>query len=457
MTPKHSGCGATPTLAQITAALSEGATTASTLVDQALAAACDSAGEGAVTFTRLRADAARREAAASDEARRNGRASGPLSGIPISSKDLFDLAGEVTTAGSRVLADRPAATRNADAIARLVDAGAIVIGRTTMTEFAYSGLGLNPHYGTPASPWRRAERRIPGGSSSGAAVSVSDAMCAAAIGTDTGGSVRIPAAFCGLTGFKPTARRIPTRGAIPLSTTLDSIGPIARSVACCALLDAIMAGDAPVPPRRRPPSQITLGVARNFFLDGADAVIATAFENALSRLAAAGFRLVDLDLPALERLPAINANGGFSAIEAWAWHRDLLAAREAQYDPRVAARIKRGATQTGEDAARLVRERQGVMREVAPALRSVDAIATVTVPIAPPTIASLTHDDAYTKANALVLRNPGTVNFIDGCALSLPCHRGADAPAGLMLLSGSMQDGSLLMVGTAVEQCLSAS
>jgi aspartyl-tRNA(Asn)/glutamyl-tRNA(Gln) amidotransferase subunit A len=446
---------ATP-LAILASALSEGRCTAGSLASDALTAAEDPSGQGRTTFLRLRSAAARREALASDQARKVGHARGPLEGIPISVKDLFDVAGEVTTAGSRVLADRAPAVRHADAVERLVQAGAVVVGATNMTEFAYSGLGLNPHYGTPAAPWRRAEHRIPGGSSSGAAVSVTDGMCAAAIGSDTGGSVRIPAAFCGLAGFKPTARRVSTRGSIPLSTSLDSIGPLARSVACCALLDSVLAGETYVPLEGRPPAEIRLGVARDFFLDGADDTVAATFERAVSRLAAAGFQMVDLELPALHWIVRLNSMGGLPARESWVWHRELLASRGAEYDPRVAGRIRRGAGISDGDTLSLVRERETVIHGMSPVFDGVNAIVAATVAILPPRFDALATDDAaYTAANSMVLRNTSPVNFLDGCALSVPCHREGDPPVGLMLFSGPMHDRTVLLAGHAVERALS--
>ena len=193
-------------------------------------------GEGHNTFLSVYKERALDEADACDAARRASINLSPFSGIPISIKDLFDVAGQTTTAGSHVLDEQRPAQHDAPVISKLRQAGFIIIGKTNMTEFAYSGLGINSHYGTPASPYDRQTRCIPGGSSSGAAVSVSDEMAAAAIGTDTGGSTRIPAALCGLVGFKPTAERISTEGSVPLSPSLDSIGPIANSVSCCALL-----------------------------------------------------------------------------------------------------------------------------------------------------------------------------------------------------------------------------
>ncbi|HEY4012369.1 MAG TPA: amidase [Polyangiaceae bacterium] len=444
------------TLASLTSDLSGGRCSAASLTGDALDAAEDRSGQGRTTFLRLRSATARREALASDEARKAGRTRGPLEGVPISVKDLFDVAGEVTTAGSRVLSDHAPAERHADAVDRLVQAGAIVVGATNMTEFAYSGLGLNPHYGTPAAPWRREEHRIPGGSSSGAAVSVTDSMCAAAVGTDTGGSVRIPAAFCGLVGFKPTARRVSTRGTVPLSTSLDSIGPLARSVACCALLDAVLAGERCAPIVERPAREIRLGVAREFFLDGAETAVEATFERTVSRLAAAGFQVVDLDLPELHWIVRLNSMGGLAARESWVWHHELLAAREAEYDPRVAVRIRRGGGISDKDTLSLTRERETVIRGMSPIYEGVDAILAATVAIVPPRFDALaTDDEAYTAANAMVLRNTSPVNFLDGCALSVPCHREGEPPVGLMLFSGPMRDRTVLTAGHAVERALS--
>ena len=282
-------------------------------------------------------------------------------------------------------------------------------------------------------------------------------MCAGALGTDTGGSVRIPAAFCGLVGFKPTARRVSTRGTIPLSTSLDSIGPLARTVACCALLDAVVAGEAHVPLEERPPREIRLGVARDYFLDGAEDEVASTFERTVSDLAAAGFQMVDLELPALHWIVRLNSMGGLPAREAWVWHRALLASRGAEYDPRVAIRIRRGAGISEQDAMRLVRERETVIRGMSPVFGGVDAIVAATVPLLPPRFDALATDDAaYARANALSLRNTSPVNFLDGCALSVPCHRDGEAPVGLMLFSGAMNDRTVLEAGQAVERALSS-
>src|SRR6266436_1253615 len=247
-------------IAALAQELAEGKTTSRKLVEAALARIADAGGEGGRVFTKVHAQDALLAADASDRLRKQGVVPSPLAGLPVSVKDLFDIAGDVTTAGSKILRDRSPAAADALAVARLRSAGAVVIGRSNMTEFAFSGIGINPHYGTPANPYDRVSRRIPGGSSSGAAVSVSDGMAAFALGTDTGGSVRIPAALCGIAGFKPTTARIPREGAFPLSRTLDSVGPLAPSVACCATVFQILAGEPPHPLNTAALAGLRLGV-----------------------------------------------------------------------------------------------------------------------------------------------------------------------------------------------------
>jgi aspartyl-tRNA(Asn)/glutamyl-tRNA(Gln) amidotransferase subunit A len=240
-------------------ALAGGTTTSRALVEDSLARIADPAGEGARAFIKVHTDAARAMADAMDTLRRAGRAPSRYAGIPVGLKDLFDITGEPTPAGSRALADAPPATANAPVVQRMLAAGFVPVGRTNMTEFAFSGLGINPHYGTPLSPWDRGSARIPGGSSSGTAVAVADGMVAAGLGTDTGGSCRIPAAFCGVVGYKPTARRVPIDGVLPLAPSLDSVGPLAPSVACCAVIDAILAATRRhcPPSRRRSPACVS--------------------------------------------------------------------------------------------------------------------------------------------------------------------------------------------------------
>ncbi len=321
------------TLLGLAAALDAGTTNSRDLVERCLHAIDAPEGEGPRVFTHVAREAARVQADAMDLLRRAGRAPGPFAGIPFSAKDLCDIKGQPTPAGSVVLADAPAATSDAVVVARMLGAGFVLIGRTNMTEFAFSGLGINPHHGTPASPWDRASRRIPGGSSSGAAVSISDGMAFAAIGTDTGGSCRVPAAMCGVVGYKPTARRVPITGILPLSPSLDSVGPLANSVACCALVDAVLAGETAVPPAPAPLSGLRLAVPSNIMLDGLDRDVAAAFARTLEVLEEAGVRLIELAFPALDEAYRVQARASFASVESFAWHRTLLDRRRDGYDP----------------------------------------------------------------------------------------------------------------------------
>ena len=315
------------------------------LVEECLARIDDRAGEGARVFLKLHADEARAAADFYHRLHAAGRAPSPFAGIPISAKDLFDVAGDVTTAGSVILRDAPPAQDDAPAIARLRAAGFITMGRTNMTEFAFSGLGINPHYDTPRNPYDRAAARIPGGSSSGAAVSVTDGMAFGAIGTDTGGSCRIPAALCGIVGFKPTAHRVPTQGAFPLSTSLDSIGPLTATVECAAVLDAVLAGEPIAPLQPFPVQGLRLAVPQTMVLDNVEPAVSGAFDAALTLLRKAGAVITDIPLREFSELPQINAKGGLSAAESYAIHRPLLAKHAKRYDPRVLARILRGQEQ----------------------------------------------------------------------------------------------------------------
>ncbi|MBN3856063.1 hypothetical protein G3N59_22060, partial [Paraburkholderia sp. Ac-20340] len=347
---------------------------------------------------------------------------------------------------------------DAPVVARLRRAGAVLVGRTNMSEFAFSGLGLNPHYGTPLSPWQRhvkGDERVAGGSSSGAAASVADGMAAIALGTDTGGSIRIPAAFCGLTGFKPTAARIPRTGGVPLSTTLDSFGPIGNTVACCALVDRILAGVAPHVPAARHLEGVRIGVLTNYVTDGVDPEVAETLDTALKHLDAAGAIVNEVRFSAFERFGEINRIG-FSPMEAYAWHRALIAQHRDQYDPRVLVRILKGEPASAADYLDLIAARAAVLEEAQATLWSrFDAVIAPTVPIAPPAVAPLVADDeAFARTNALVLRNPAAFNFLDACALSLPIHRHGAAPVGLMLAGAPYADDALLAIGRGVEAVL---
>ncbi|HEY0418352.1 MAG TPA: amidase, partial [Acetobacteraceae bacterium] len=393
------------TIPELSQALAAGATTSRQLVEECLARIADPAGEGSRTFLRVHADKARAQADAMDALRRAGRAPGPLAGIPFSVKDLADIAGEPTPAGSTVLADAPPAAANAPVVQRILDAGLVVMGRTNMTEFAFSGLGINPHHDTPRSPYDRATGRIPGGSSSGAAVSVSDGMAYGALGTDTGGSCRIPAAMCGIVGYKPTARRVPITGILPLSTSLDSVGPLANTVACCAAIDAVFAGQ-PLPTLRPAPlAGLRFAVPTNIVLENMDDEVAGAFERALSTLSATGARIDRRAFPAFDEIAPVNALGGFSAAEAWAWHRKLIAAKGEGYDPCVVSRIRRGETMLAADYVDLLHARAAIIARANAATAEYDAVLMPTCPLTPPPIASLAGEAEYTRVNMLQLRN----------------------------------------------------
>jgi aspartyl-tRNA(Asn)/glutamyl-tRNA(Gln) amidotransferase subunit A len=433
-------------------ALAAGTTTSRALTEACLDRIADPAGEGGAAFTAVYADAARAMADAADALRQAGRAP-RYAGIPIGVKDLFDIAGETTRAGSRVLADAPPATATAPAVARMIAAGFVPIGRTNMTEFAYSGLGINPHYGTPRAPWDRAAGRIPGGSSSGAAVAVADGMAVAGLGTDTGGSCRIPAAFCGIVGYKPTARRVPLAGALPLSPSLDSIGPLAPSVACCAIIDAVLAGEAPVLPTPMPLAGLRLAVPEAA-LDGMDADVAAAFARALAVLSTAGATIRHVAFAAFGQIAEANALGGFAAAEAYAWHRKLLADKAPLYDARIRARIERGARQSAADYLDLLAARARIIAAFDAATSGFDALLLPTAPIVPPRIADLDAEADYNRLNLLILRNTAMTNFLDRCAISLPCHRPGEPPVGLMLMGETMGDSRLFAIAASVEAAL---
>ncbi|TAJ26873.1 amidase [Bosea sp. (in: a-proteobacteria)] len=444
----------TSTLANLQAALMAGDVTAEALAETALSKALAPDGEGARVFTRIYAERAREMARASDTLRKAGIVRSPLEGVPVSIKDLFDVAGETTWAGSVALDDAPPAAASSPVVERLVAAGAVLVGRTNMTEFAFSGLGLNPHYGTPLNPFDRGTGRIPGGSSSGAAISVTDGMAAAAIGTDTGGSVRIPAALCGLTGFKPTARRVPRDGALPLSMSLDSVGPLAASVICCALVDSILAGEVPRVPEAASLKGLRLAVPTTLALDGLDDHVAAAFQAALSALSAAGALVEEIAVPEFMELAQINAKGGLAASEAWHWHRALIGRAGPRYDPRVLVRIRRGADISAADYLDIVAARAAWMAAVERRIAGFDALLMPTVPVIAPAIASLADEGAYGAANLLILRNPTLINFLDGCALSVPCHPAGTAPVGLMVAGAGGQDRRILSIGRAIEAAL---
>ena len=443
------------TILELARDLDVGRRTSRELIEAALARIADPAGEGKRSFRAVYGDAARGAADAQDKLRKAGYRLSPLAGLPVSIKDLFDVAGEPTLAGSTALADAPPAARDAAIVARLKAAGAVIIGRTNMTEFAFSGVGINPHYGTPGNPWDRT--RIPGGSSSGAAVAVADGQGVVAIGSDTGGSVRIPAALCGLVGFKPTQSRVPRDGALPLSTTLDSIGPLANSVMCCALTDAVLAGEPPEPPAAIATGGLRLAIPRGSFLfEELDPKVAAGFERACGVLARAGARLYDLPLPELAAYAAINAKGGFSPPEAYAWHQDLIARRGQEYDPRVRLRIARGAEMSAPDYVRLTADRARFIAQIDARTADCDALIVPTVAVIAPPIAVFASDADFFRLNTRILRNPNVVNFLDRCAVTLPVSAPGEAPIGLMLIGPHGGDKRLLAMALGIEAALAA-
>jgi len=443
------------TVAQLCADLASGATTSRELVEQAFARIVDPAGEGARAFIKMYADSARAEADFSDRLRHAGVRRSPVDGLPVSVKDLFDVAGDVTRAGSRILEKSPAAKKDAAAVARLRAAGAVLIGRTNMVEFAFGGVGLNPHYGTPKNPYDRATGRVPGGSTSGGAVAQADGMCVMALGSDTRGSIRQPAALCGVAGFKPTARRVPREGALPLSFTLDSVGPLANSVACCALYDAILAGEPPAALPEIPAQGLRLLLPRSSALEDLDNHVTKTFVSTLSRLARAGAALTEVKTPAFDRQGDYFTGGGYAGAEAYHVHKPYLG-RLAEYDPRVGKRVLLGRDISAADYLALGDVRAAFIREVEALAAPYDAIIMPTVPCVAPTIAETeASDDEYFRWNFRIMRNTGLVNFFDGCAVTLPCHATGTAPVGLMVCGTAMSDRRVLAVAAAVEQALS--
>ena len=420
----------------------------------ALARIDDPNGEGARACLTVYRAAAQAAAEAADARARAGVSLGALDGAIVSIKDLYDVAGEVTRAGSKVLADegKPAA-HDAPVVRRLRAAGAVIVAKTNMTEFAFSGVGANPHFGSPGNPADRT--RIPGGSSSGGAVAAADGMCEIAIGTDTGGSTRIPAALCGIAGWKPSKFRVPTDGAFPLSYTLDSIGSMAKTVAACAAADAVMAGEEFSPLEPVPLSGLRVGIAQGLPLEALDETVAKRFPEALDRLEKAGARLTGEKLPLLDDMARVNAKGGIAPAEAFAVHRDRLDRRAADIDPNVAARIERGRKISAADYIEMMRERSDLVRAMDARLADLDVLALPTTPIVAPRLAEVATADAFATRNVLLLRNTSMFNFFDLCAVSLPLPRMGGLPTGLMLVARNGHDRRLFRIAAAVERLLS--
>lgn len=442
------------TVTQLARDLETGKTTSRELVEQALARIADKSGEGSRAFIKVYADSARADADVSDRLRNAGVRRSLVDGLPVSLKDLFDVAGDATRAGSKVLAGAPPAKADAIAVARLRAAGAVFIGRTNMVEFAFGGVGTNPHYGTPKNPWDRKTGRVPGGSSSGAAVAQADGMCVMALGSDTRGSIRGPAALCGVTGFKPTMRRVPRDGAFPLSYTLDSVGPLANTVECCAAYDAVLSAEGGTL-LRLPAKGLRLLLPLSSAIEDLDPQVAKAFDGAVQALSKAGALVSEVPLPAFDRQSEYFKAGGFAGAEAYQIHRRYLG-RIDEYDPRVGKRVVLGKDLSAADYVSLGFLRKEFMSEVEALAAPFDAILMPTVPCTAPSIAEASaSDEDYFRWNARILRNNGLINFLDGCAVSLPCHEAGSAPVGLMVCGTAGTDRRILAVAAAIERTLS--
>ena len=443
------------TLAHIGERLERGETTARALTEEALARIDDPDGEGAAAFVRVFREPALAAADASDTLRAQGVVPSPMAGIPFSIKDLCDVAGLTTNAGSVVMRNSAPAKQDAPVVARLRAAGAVIMGTTNMTEFAVGGLGLNPHYGNCRNPYDRETGRVPGGSSSGAAVSVTDGMAAASLGTDTAGSVRIPAAMCGLAGFKPTVGRVPTEGIFPLSTTLDSVGPLAPSLACCALVDAVFAGEDPNPRPQVPLAGLRFGVPDTMVTDDLDPEVAAAFEKSLGLLSKAGVRIEDANVPSLDELATVGRVRFPSQVEGYAIHRERLEHSFDAMDPRIAERLMGGTQMSGADYYDVLRFREDLIERSARVTRNYDAIVMPTIPVIAPPIAQFEgSDEALRDPFIIVIRNASIANLLERCALSIPCHTKGEAPVGFMLMGEGMRDHRLAAIGLSVEQLL---
>lgn len=422
-------------------------------LDDALARIDDPQGEGARACLSVYRQQAMAAAEAADVRAKAGVSLGPLDGTILTIKDLFDVQGEVTRAGSKVLAEEGApAADDAAIVKRLRRAGAVIVAKTNMTEFAFSGVGTNPHFGTPGNPADRA--RIPGGSTSGGAVAAADGMCEIAIGSDTGGSTRIPAALCGIVGFKPSRQRIPTTGAFPLSFSFDSIGPMARGVADCAKADAVLAGEEYPGLVPAPLAGLRISVAQGLPLENLDDTVTKKFSRALEALKAAGARLSDEALPLIDEMVTVNAKGGLAPPEAFMIHHDRIARRGDAIDPNVRARIERAARISAADYIEMQQARAALIPVMDARLADIDVLVMPTTPIVAPTIAEMADRETFARKNALLLRNTSIWNFFDCCAISLPLPRLGDLPVGLMLVARNGQDRRLFGIAAAVEQAL---
>ncbi|AVO44426.1 amidase [Phreatobacter cathodiphilus] len=425
-------------------------------LEASLARIDDPSSDGRVTFTKVYAERARAEADAADARAKAGVKLSPLDGWVISIKDLFDVAGEVTTAGSVILKSQPPAAADAPTVARLRQAGVVIVGKTNMSEFAFSGIGINPHFGTPGNAADKS--RVPGGSSSGAGVSAAEGTVRMGLGSDTGGSIRIPAALNGCVGFKPTYGRIPLEGAFPLSYALDTIGPLAKTVADCAATDAVLAGEQPWTPTPAPLAGLRLAIPRGRLFGQIEPEVEQAFEAAASRLGKAGARITDISIEdLLQELADAMARAPFVAMEAAAIHAEWMEERARDFDPRVLARIRIGAKASAPDYIRLVNKRAELVARMRDRLADIDALILPTTPIRAPKISDLiASDDQFWTANGLMLRNTTVGNIFTFTGISIPCPKVKGLPVGFMMTALAGQDRRLLRMAAAVEQAFTA-
>ncbi len=450
MTQTHLG----KSIAQLSVLIQSGSLDPVALAEESLDA-IRAYGDQAI-FTRVLETRAKEEAAASSRRLREGRSRGLLDGIPVAWKDLFAIAGLPTTAGSIVLADAEPARDDADVVKALKAAGMIAVGRVNMSEFAFSGLGLNPHYGTPLNPLASDVARIPGGSSSGSAVAVAAGLVPVSIGTDTGGSVRIPSAFNGLVGYKASRGRYGMAGVFPLAGSLDSLGPLCRSVQDAIWVDAAMRGRFSPEAARAEPAGLSVVVPTNVVMDDAEDGVVAAFEATLSRLSAVGVKIRRAAFPAFDRLFQVMAEyGPLVTAEAFALHHRRLAGPEAKaMDRRVVARTRLGERTTLVGYLEILKVREQLIGEVAAALGPNEFVAYPTVAHVAPALAPLEADDElFVKINGRTLRNTLIGNFLDWCGVSLPCGTGdAGMPVGFLLSAPKNHDERLLGAALALEE-----
>jgi len=446
-----------PGLRELSAALLVGQTTATQLVERAL----ERARQSKSVFITINPGLVSL-AYSIDRARKKSQALTPLAGIPIALKDLFNIRNEKTFAGSTVRKHyAQPEDADADVVAPLRAAGLLFFGRTNMSEFAFSGIGKNPHYGTPLSIWDRDTGRLPGGSSSGSAVAVAEGIVSASLGSDTAGSCRIPAAFNGVVGVKPSYGRMSLNGIFPLSPTLDAPGPIAVDVDSCFILDQLMSGNispAAELPHLHPAEldQVRLVVPRARVMQDLDEAVKVAFERSLDAIAATGARIVEADLPILDRCDDFFIERPVVVREVWLHHRQMLEQHLDEYDPFVGLRMGAGADISDEEQQARYRERAQLVSDFEQDFANLraDALLYPTVACVPPAISETEDTENARRVNLRCLRNTATVNYFDGCAMSLPCHDRGEAPVGLMLSSVNGNDDQLYRIAAAIEATL---